>query len=153
LTGGEPFIQPLADLEVLVNNLVHLQGLTVECFSNGSIKYPNWALRDIDFMMDWKLAGSGEQGFHREERSLNALKLKANDGIKFVVVDQADLEEAVQVWDGLAAEGCIADFWVGAAWERISDQEVIEFVKAHKLPWRLNVQVHKYVWEPNKRGV
>jgi 7-carboxy-7-deazaguanine synthase len=151
-TGGEPFLQNHLDLELLTVVLTS-RGFSLECFSNGSFEYPIWARHNIDFMMDWKLAGSGEAETHRLVRRVNALNLKRTDGIKFVAVDWADLEEAEEVYTRLLEHGCNAEFWVGAAWGRIPDAEVIKFVKERKLPWRLNVQVHKYIYEPDARGV
>jgi 7-carboxy-7-deazaguanine synthase len=151
LTGGEPFLQREAELQEFVQRARRL-GYKVECFSNGSFPYPGWAISDIQFIMDWKLEGSGEAGTAIQVRRENASRLKRTDAIKFVVVDETDMEEAVVVWNSLRQE-TLAQFWMGAAWDRISTDEVIEFVQKNKLPFNINVQVHKMLWNPDARGV
>jgi len=151
LTGGEPFLQPADKMSELLRLIP--DGLIIECFSNGSFIYPGIALRKVNFIMDWKLSGSGEGQTAMSNRLDNALALAESDCIKFVVSDQKDLEEAVNVWQDLLVAGAVVQFYVGAAWGKITDDEVIAFVLKYKLPWKLNVQIHKYIWDPNKQGV
>jgi 7-carboxy-7-deazaguanine synthase len=152
LTGGEPFMQNASQMDLLVRELVDY-GFTIEAFSNGSFPYSEAVLRHVQIMMDWKLKGSGEATKAVEQRVQNALLLRNNDGIKFVVTGREDLEEARLIDRMLCSRDCQAGFWVGAAWGRISDQEIVEYVKEHQLDWRLNVQVHKHIWAPDERGV
>jgi 7-carboxy-7-deazaguanine synthase len=148
-TGGEPFMQPNGELLELTRILMG-HGYSCEVFTNGSYKHRGWETHALTIMMDWKLAGSHEQMTHREVRTENAAHLKTTDGIKFVVVDQDDLNEAVEVARTLRTR---AQFWVGAAWGRINNVEIIDFVRKNRLPWRLNMQTHKLIWEPDARGV
>lgn len=152
LTGGEPFMQPEAQLQQAACTLTE-RGYTVECFSNGSFIYPDWALENIQFMMDWKLPGSGEGQTKIETRWANAMELKSTDGIKFVIKDEDDLDAAIGWWTHLKDNGCRAEFWIGTAWDRMKEAELVEWLKKMQLPWRLNVQVHKYIWEPERTGV
>lgn len=152
LTGGEPFMQPNEDLNALCLQLRHL-GHRIECFSNGSFLYPPWALDDIHFIMDWKLAGSGEARTDRATRLHNALHLKRKDSIKFVVKDKDDLKEALSMSVILQTQGCQAQLWVGAAWGCIAESEIADFIKEMGTPWRLNVQAHKYIWPAAERRV
>jgi 7-carboxy-7-deazaguanine synthase len=148
-TGGEPFVQKSDELYEVTRILMG-HGNHCEVFTNGSFIFPEWAVHALTFMMDWKLAGSQEAMTHREERTTNAHQLKVSDGIKFVVVDEEDLNEAQQVSLTLRTR---AQYWVGAAWGRISDVEIIDYVRHNQLPWRLNVQTHKHIWPPDERGV
>lgn len=152
LTGGEPFLQRTAALQEFVEMLSETY-YQIECFTNGSFIYPDWALRNIQFIMDWKLGGSGEAQTNYNERMNNALKLKRSDNIKFVVKDVPDLEEAATEYLHLVSRGCIAQFWVGSAWDTIDTDSLIDFAVSNKFPWKINVQIHKYLWDPNKRGV
>ena len=145
LTGGEPFMQDTDALEFLVTALKR-EGYGVEAWTNGSFEFPEWALREIDFVMDWKLPGSGEAGTNVKTRTLNAVRLKHTDVIKFVVKDQTDLKEAVVVYQALTQLNCHAEFWVCAAWGHISNQGIVTFVMENKLPWRLGTQLHKYIF-------
>lgn len=103
-------------------------------------------------MMDWKLAGSGEAQTHRKERLSNLAMLRPKDAIKFVAVDQADLEEARALTKGFQMYSGFT-IWVAPAWERISVDEIMKFIQEEKLTWRVNVQVHKYLWPNVERGI
>ena len=149
LTGGEPFQQPNHLLEKFVARLTDV--ISIECFSNGSFIYPQWALDRIDFVMDWKLEGSGEAATKREERTVNAYRFKPSDAIKFVVTGVVDLQEAQEVWRWLKND-TPAQFWVGAAWGLYKSADIVEYVKKYQLPWCLNVQVHNYIYNPQERG-
>jgi 7-carboxy-7-deazaguanine synthase len=149
LTGGEPFMQPNEQLEKFLARLPK-EHFPVECFSNGSFLYPLWALDRISFVMDWKLGGSGEATTQRPNRLQNAQSLQAKDAIKFVVVDYNDLMEAHRIWDALKDRP--VEFWCGPAWGRYEAAAIVEFIKEKKLPWKLNVQVHNYVYEAQERG-
>ena len=152
-TGGEPFIQPIEQLERLYWELAD-KGYTQEVFTNGSVIFPDFTDSMLK-MMDWKLAGSGEDSFNVSEREYNAFEnLGPDDGIKFVIVDKDDYEEAMHIWRHLAWKvQCQAQFWVGAAWGRIKEAQLVEWILEDGLPWKLNVQVHKYIWPADKRGV
>lgn len=158
LTGGEPFMQNHDDLHDMINALAHPSlWCTFEVFTNGSYKFPQWTkdpMINMQFTMDWKLAGSEEENTCLDIRQENALWLDKNDAIKFVVKDQGDLHAAKAVAEYLWKRGCKAQFWVGRVWDtEITDQDLIEFIQRWKLNWRLNVQVHKFIWDPEKRGV
>ena len=116
-------------------------GMTIDIFTNGSFIFPNWVKTDnISVVMDWKLSGSGEATTRLDERRENATMLQAKDGIKFVVKDQGDLDEALQTFNDISyLTG--AEFWVGRAWDTLSDDGIVNFIKLHQLPWRLNVQL------------
>ena len=102
-------------------------------------------------MMDWKLKGSGESDFNLPDRVHNAVGLNEHDGIKFVVTGPRDFDEAVEVWKHLTSLGCHAQFWLGAAWGRVKEAELVEWILENGLPWKLNVQVHKYIWPADER--
>jgi 7-carboxy-7-deazaguanine synthase len=148
ITGGEPFLQ--SDMHEFV--WAAAQSRDIDIFTNGSFDYEDFLFEyhAIRLIMDWKLQGSGEANTAREKRIINAAKLRRKDSIKFVVKDLEDLTEAHGVWMHLRDLGVIAEFWVGAAWGHIKDADIVEFVLHHGLPWRLNVQQHKYVWDPEE---
>jgi 7-carboxy-7-deazaguanine synthase len=152
LTGGEPFLQHGGGLKEYVELLL-VDGKTVECFSNGSFLYPKWAIDSILFTMDWKLMGSGESETAIDTRIANALQLKPEDTIKFVVCDTQDLLEAETVFEQLQRMGARCQYSIGAAWGKIAARDVVDYVLNKALPFRLNVQMHKYIWKSDKRGV
>lgn len=157
LTGGEPFMQNNEKLEELVT-LVTDDGKHVECFSNASFRYPLWALDKVSFIVDWKLEGSGEQGTQLVTRLSNVQQLGAFErpekhAVKFTIASLNDLYEALAVWKDLSKMGLVLEYYVGAVWGKISNEEIVNFMVDEALPWKLNVQIHKYVWDPDKQGV
>lgn len=157
LTGGEPFMQNHDDLYDMIKYLTPPKPwCTFEVFTNGSYKFPEWTKEpeiDMHFNMDWKLVGSGEAQTALDIRYENALWLKKTDGIKFVVKNYKDLLEARLIYETLRDRGCKAQFWVGAVWGEITDAAIVDFIQEWKVSWNLNVQVHKYIWNADERGV
>lgn len=151
-TGGEPFLQKEDELYTLARYLWD-ENFKLECFSNGSFLFPAWALTGMKFIMDWKLQGSGEAGKLRDVRTKNALSLLSKDAIKFVVANENDLYEAKHEYQELVGQGCLAQFYVGAVWGKADDAAIVDWLVKEKLDWKLNVQVHKYIWSPTLRGV
>lgn len=150
LTGGEPFIQKKDELEKFVD-LATVFGYTVECFTNGTIEYPDWAIEKVHFIMDWKLPGSGEDHTN-QVRVENAKRLKDGDYIKFVISDREDYETAKRLYQQFDSK--VKAVWsYGAAWGKIETQELVEWAIKDELPWQLNVQVHNYIWDRDKRGI
>ena len=152
LTGGEPFLQKRDLMDQLILALVD-EDFEVESFTNGSFVYSVTALENVQFMMDWKLDGSGEGSSYLIERTINALNLGTGDGIKFVCKDADDFIQAMTVWVKLKDEvdpGLV--FWVGSAWGVLPEKQLVEWVLENKLPWKLNVQVHNFIWPANERG-
>lgn len=152
-TGGEPFIQQGSAFEELVRSCWEY-GYLMEVFTNGTILFPDWATSpDLRIMMDWKLPGSGEANKWKDVRDQNAAKLHHSDGIKFVISNMHDLQVAAVVTEELTALDCKAELWAGVAWGTMDEQSLVEHILQLTLPWRLNVQVHKYVWPDVERGI
>jgi len=149
ITGGEPFLQPFDEMEHLSSLMFH-EGFDQEVFTNGTLVIPTIWFAYAQVNMDWKLAGSGEGHVGHDQRLRNVRFLKPSDMIKFVVKDEADIEEAVAATDMLRTAGFMGEFWVGAAWDEITPARLVAHIIAEALPWKLNVQVHKYVWDPER---
>jgi 7-carboxy-7-deazaguanine synthase len=152
LTGGEPFLQNNTLMDELIIGLYN-EVFVVEAFTNGSFVYSPTVLETVTIMMDWKLDGSGEGSSYLVERTTNALNLSYGDGIKFVCKDENDFKQAIKVWKTLKDQvSPDVIFWVGSAWNVFPEKEVVNLVLENKLPWRLNVQVHNFIWPANERG-
>ena len=153
LTGGEPFLQNDDALEELVGRLQR-GGRTVECFSNGAMMYPDWAPGHIRFVMDWKLTGSGEGG-PNSARSLNFTTLcnsHLQQAVKFTIADQTDFMEAYDIWRDLIQHTNIP-VYAGVVWGKLENEQLVGWILANKLPWKLTVQIHNYVWNREQRGI
>jgi len=157
LTGGEPFLQGKGDLEALFMGLIG-EDFSVECFSNGTLPYPEWA-RGIKFVMDWKLTGSGEDHVGVPQRLENIALLNGSgldQAVKFVLKDERDLDEAKITWEVLTDkyQWNNIQFFYGRVWDaKWTDADMIEAVLMRRLPWRLNMQVHNYIWDRSLRGI
>jgi len=154
-TGGEPFLQPAGELSWIVFELAR-RGYQLEAFTNGTLLYPDWAVENISMIMDWKLPGSGEDP-NNATRLRNLRRLDESSrwhSVKFVCKDVADLDLAIKLYDMLDERIQNSLHWFyGRVWDGdISNAQLAELVMLKRLPWRLNVQMHNYVWPANERG-
>lgn len=160
LTGGEPFLQKSEDLEELVKILM-LNGYSVECFSNGTRPYPDWAVRNLQFTMDWKLPGSGEShsNITRIENlaRMSAYPRMRYQAVKFVVKDLDDFVIARNLWETYLKHSKQFETFAGRVWSddpnALTDAQLVDWIISNKLPWRLNVQVHNHIWNREQRGI
>jgi hypothetical protein len=45
-------------------------------------------------------------------------------------------------------------YFAGVVWNApMTNEDLIGLILDNKLPWKLNVQIHKHIWDPNKIGV
>lgn len=144
LTGGEPLLQP-------INPLLRAlpPGTTTNVETNGSIALRPFMddLRGF-FTIDYKCGSSGENGKMLRE---NFLALRPCDVLKFVVGSAEDLREAR---DFSLAVNTPAQIFVSPVFGQIEPAAIVDFMKAHALQnWRLQLQMHKYIWRPDARGV
>lgn len=149
LTGGEPLLTPGAG--DLIERLGEA-GFSVEIETNGSVDIaPFCALphRPV-FTMDYKLPGSGMEA-HMLLR--NFLYLQKQDTVKLVAGSREDLERGVAI----AAEYGLTDrchVYLSPVFGRIDPAEMVEFMKEKRLNGvRLQLQLHKYIWDPVATGV
>jgi 7-carboxy-7-deazaguanine synthase len=151
LTGGEPFLQHSAHLVTLYDSL-KANGYFTEVFTNGTRPFPTWIQNEnVRVIMDWKLDGSGEDA-EDPIRIDNVKKLKPKDAIKFVCADESDFIQAVNLYNRyLGFPYDDPHLYVGAVWGKVQEGEVVEWLKKMKVPFKLNVQVHNYLWPPHER--
>lgn len=146
VTGGEPLLQE--DVYPLMERLLE-RGHTVMIETGGHrsiARVPSAVLKIVDV----KCPGSGES--HRNHLENLAL-LSAHDEVKFVLKDRADYEFARDV---VAAHNLPAR--AGAVLfspvHGVLDARVLsEWVLADRLAVRVQLQLHKFIWSPETRGV
>lgn len=148
-TGGEPLLQPRGELEILLNQLV--SGFKCEVFTNGTQPISENLAELAYIVVDWKLPGSGEDSLN-PTRIENLDIISDEDSIKFVIKEQQDLVAAHELWTTYLEEHG-AQVFVGPAWNTMAASHIVEYVKKHRLPWRLNIQVHNYVYGAQVRGI
>jgi 7-carboxy-7-deazaguanine synthase len=151
LTGGEPLAQPAA--YELTDRLL-AEGYTVLVETSGAVDVEPLDER-VHKIMDLKCPGSGESHRNRWE---NLEHLTARDEIKFVVKDRADYEwarDTIQTrgLDRRVEEGTLRALLLSPVWGEIDLEALAAWILEDALPVRLQVQLHKLVWGPERTGV
>jgi 7-carboxy-7-deazaguanine synthase len=146
VTGGEPLLQE--DVYPLMQRLLQ-DGRTV-MLETGGHRSTAQVPPEVVTILDVKCPGSGES--HRNDWT-NLERLRAHDEVKFVIKDRADYEYArdvVRRYDLATRAAAVLFSPVHGALE---PRLLSEWVLADHLPVRLQLQIHKYIWDPNTRGV
>lgn len=150
LTGGEPLLRE--GIEKLLKILSSDKNLYVEIETNGSVDIAPY--RDISdnitFTVDYKLAGSGME----EKMYLhNFMNIGIKDTVKFVVSDMADLNKANQIInDYTLTDKCRV--YISPVFGKIQPEQIVNFMIENKLnDVNMQLQMHKIIWDPDKRGV
>jgi 7-carboxy-7-deazaguanine synthase len=149
LTGGEPLLQ--ADIAHLIE-LLGAAGAEVEIETNGSVSLKYFASLSPRpaVTADYKLPSSGMEKYMLTE---NFPYLTLQDAVKFVVGDKRDLLRAEEIINSYGlTDRCHVYF--SPVFGKIEPAEIVEFMKERKLnSVRLQLQLHKIIWEPDMRGV
>ena len=144
ITGGEPLIHK--GIYTLLTSLSKA-GYSINIETNGT-KLPFGYLKRVFYTMDFKTNSSGMS----DKMNIDAfLALREDDVIKFVVGSKADLDQSVKFYRD---NEILAKPFVSPIFNCIEPKEIAEYLKSRSLSdWRLQLQLHKYIWEPQKRGV
>jgi 7-carboxy-7-deazaguanine synthase len=145
LTGGEPLLQPA--VLPLMTQLAD-RGKTVLLETSGSLDISAVDPR-VKRIVDLKPPGSGEA--HANLWS-NLDHLRPGDELKFVLASRADYEWARSVIAARRLAGR-AELLMGMAHGAVSPAELAGWILADALPVRLQLQLHKILWDPEARGV
>jgi 7-carboxy-7-deazaguanine synthase len=151
ITGGEPLSHPgsLRLAELLLE-----AGYTVLVETSGAFDVSGLDPR-AHKIMDLKCPGSGED--HRNLWT-NLDHLTHRDEVKFVIADRADYEWARHVirerrLDRRVSEGAIRTLLISPVWGQIDLEALAGWALEDGLPVRLQVQLHKLIWGPERIGV
>ena len=149
LTGGEPLIHP--GVKDLIVSLV-ANDIEVNIETNGAVDLDEFIEfkynSKVIFTMDYKCKSSG-----MEEKMIlsNLVFLQPKDVIKFVVSNYNELEKMEYI---LESSKCKAQPYVSPVFGAIEPSELVEYILDNKLNnVKVQVQLHKIIWEPTKRGV
>ena len=145
VTGGEPLAQD--GVHDLIRELCD-RGHEVAIETGGSLDLAPLDPR-VMVVMDLKCPGSGMSDRNRWE---NLELLKPSDEVKFVIADRNDYEWARSV---VARERLDGRFGVlfSPVHGVLHPRPLSEWVLADRLPVRVQLQIHKYIWPPDLRGV
>lgn len=154
LTGGEPLLQR-GTLPFI--RMLNEAGYAVSIETHGEVSIRE-AAPLARIIMDIKTPGSGMcRGGFRE----NLTFLKAGDEIKFVITSKSDYEWASQqVREGLAGMNreilfspAVPAQGSPGAMSGVSPRDLAEWILRDGLPVRFQIQLHKYLWGPDTKGV
>ncbi len=158
-TGGEPMLQARELLPLMERLLTAGYELMIETSGERPLADVPKAVHKI---VDVKCPGSGMAHTFRLD---NLDALTSNDEVKFVLLDRADYEFArdfIRTHDLASKCGGILlspAFHKNASDQRTADNMaldprlLVDWMLADGLPARLSLQIHKFIWEPRKKGV
>ena len=146
ITGGEPLLQ--ADVYPLMQRLLD-EGHTV-LLETGGHRSVEQVPAGVISVIDVKCPGSGEA---ERNHWPNLDRLRSTDEVKFVIKDRIDYEYARDV----ATTHRLADRCAAVLFSPVhgvlAPKVLAEWILADRLPVRLQLQAHKYVWGADVRGV
>ncbi|MDP4090436.1 MAG: 7-carboxy-7-deazaguanine synthase QueE, partial [Bacillota bacterium] len=150
LTGGEPLLQ--TGIVELLKRLAEDNSLRVEIETNGSVPLKHFMGFENapGFTMDYKLPSSGMEKLMVLE---NFKYLSPKDTVKFVSGSIEDLQRTKEIIDcyGLLDKTRV---YISPVFGSIELTDIVDFMVRNKLNGvNLQVQLHKIIWDPNKRGV
>jgi len=146
ITGGEPLLQ--GDVYPLMERLL-ASGRTVMLETGGHRpidRVPAAVLKIVDV----KCPASGEAG--RNDWS-NLERLAPHDEVKFVIQDRADYDFARAVIEQHALASRAGAILMSPVHGVLDPKTLSEWMLADRVPARLQLQLHKYIWSPATRGV
>lgn len=159
ITGGEPLMH--TGIELLVESLLD-RGYWVNIETNGSVDVEHFfdklpiSVRNVGvsgklfFTVDYKCPSSGMEDAMQDPKGMYS-RLRTIDVLKFVVGDVQDLERMVEV---LEASRTKAEVYVSPVFGKIQSSDIVEYILEHRLyDVKVQVQLHKVIWEPDRRGV
>jgi 7-carboxy-7-deazaguanine synthase len=146
VTGGEPLLQE--DVYPLMTALVD-RGRTV-LLETGGHRNTARVPAPVVTILDVKCPGSGQA--HRNDWS-NMERLRSQDEVKFVIKDRADYEYARDVSARYELADRAGAVHLSPVHGVMDPRTLSEWVLADKLPARVQLQIHKFIWEPGTRGV
>ena len=147
ITGGEPLFQD--GTPQLIRILLDL-GYAVLLETNGSKDIGTVDRRCVK-VMDIKCPSSNEEKRNDLE---NLKRLNKGDELKFVIADRVDYDFAVGIVSLIPEDKIkIIHINFSPCFGRLWPGELAGWILNDKLNVRLNLQLHKYIWPPDMRGV
>ncbi|MFA6100885.1 MAG: radical SAM protein [Victivallaceae bacterium] len=146
ITGGEPLTQPATI--PLCEKLLDA-GMTVLVETNGSMpirELPAAVIR----ILDCKTPSSGESGSNLYK---NYDFLTPADEIKFVISDREDYDFSRRIIREYDLAAKTRNLLFSPVWGKIEPRQLAAWMIADRPPARLQLQMHKLIWGPEKTGV
>ena len=146
VTGGEPLLQEY--VYPLMQQLID-RGKTV-LLETGGHRSTARVPEPVVTILDVKCPGSGEAA--RTDWG-NLGRLRPHDEVKFVIKDRADYEYARENISRHDLAARVAAIHMSPVHGVLDPKTLSEWVLSDRLPVRVQLQLHKYIWSPETRGV
>lgn len=146
ITGGEPLLQK-GVLKLMEKFCDAGRQVLIETSGNRDISVID---PRVHVIMDLKTPSSGEQMKNRLE---NIPHLAEKDEVKFVIGSEEDY-----LWaKGMVEEHALGDkcgaVLFSPVFGKIAPRDIVDWIVRDKLDVRFQLQMHKFIWEPTKKGV
>ena len=150
VTGGEPLIQP--NIKDFLRVLADDRSLEVEIETNGAVDISEIVtmLNRPSLTMDYKLPSGGMEQYMLTD---NFQFLNKSDTVKFVAGTKGDLERLARIINEYDLLNQCA-VYISPVFGKLEPSEIVDFMKERNLCGvTLQLQLHKYIWGPDSRGV
>jgi 7-carboxy-7-deazaguanine synthase len=146
ITGGEPLLQP-GVYQLMESFLAHQLIVLLE--TSGAIDV-RLVPKEVHKIVDMKTPSSGEADRNDFK---NFDSMNQNDELKFVIGTREDYEWAKDLIHSRGLGQKPFELLYSTVFSKLNPKELAEWIIADRLPGRFQLQQHKYLWEPNARGV
>lgn len=146
ITGGEPLVQMEECLELM--KLLSDLGYDVMIETGGSISTKEVDQR-VKIIMDLKCPSSGMEKKNLYE---NIQYLKKSDELKFVIGSREDYDWTVEQIKKYNLQGK-CEILFSVVFGKLEPVELVNWILEDKLDVRYQLQMHKYIWHPETKGV
>ena len=146
VTGGEPLLQP--GVYPLMQSMVDA-GLIVLLETSGAIDVRE-VPEAVHAIVDMKTPSSGESS-RNDLRNFDSMD--SRDELKFVIGSREDYDWSVRLMGDHKLDARPFGLLFSTVFSKLSPTQLAEWIIEDRLPVRFQLQQHKYLWEPNARGV
>ena len=147
ITGGEPLLQ--ANCSVLAQALCD-EGYTVLIETSGAVSLEGFP-EAVHWIMDLKCPDSGMSERMRWE-NVDLLRPE-RDEIKFVIASRGDYEWSRSALEEYSLAQRCKSVLFAPVFGRVDPADLAAWIMEDRLPVRLQLQLHKLIWDPERRGV
>lgn len=146
ITGGEPLVQE--NVHELMKELCD-KGYEVMIETGGSLPIENIDKR-VKIIMDLKTPYSGMEFKNRYE---NIKFLKSADEVKFVIGSREDYDWSKNKIEEYNLTSKVRQVLFSPVFDKIENIDLAGWILEDRLNVRFQLQMHKYIWHPETRGV
>jgi 7-carboxy-7-deazaguanine synthase len=146
VTGGEPLLQD--NVYPLMQTLCD-EGYKISLETSGSLSTSKVDPR-VSVILDVKCPGSAMSD---KNHWPNLEILRPHDEVKFVIQDETDYLYAKQICQQYQLFTKVNNVLFSPVFGTLEPKLLVDWMLKDKLPVRLNMQIHKFIWSPDTKGV